>query len=1111
MTYEDPDSGNNSSEGYPPSRYMRARRPYLFSDSERTTEIALTQEVLSHHLDTLTNQKAEYVFEKFAVRLAEKFIAPNLRPQTGPTGGGDGKTDSETYPVSPEIAERWFSPDKLAASERWAFAFSAKREWRSKVRSDVREIVGTGRGYQRVYFITNQYVSARQSAEVQDALTKEYGVPVTIMDRTWILERVFDHGCLDIAQKCLGVGKQFEATVIGPRDHKRQTELDGLEKLIADNAAYEGRAPALADDALRTAKLARGLEKPRFEVDGRFERAVSIARQHELSTHRLAAIYEWAWTSYFWFDDAQKLSELYDQVEKLAIRSQDANDLERLSNLLPLLVGAVRDDMLTPEAAAIAVRSAALVQSLESAKGNTSRPNNALHAHALLLLIRISTIRAGCDAGTLDAIWTEFTSVIEQSRGLGTFPFESIANCLMQIGEFVPESETFDSLYESLTVALAERKKEGTAAKLNTERAHQKLNKGLHYEAIRLYGRAVGLLLKAEYEDELVHALRGCSFAYMSSGLYWAARTYALAAVANNFRRFKQSGSLDDIDPSLLSQWFECELQLGRVPYALWAYELGVIVRNARSRTQEQITFAENCRIAQGDRLAAMMIATDFGDLLRLRKFPAALDRLGLPQVSNTLLFLMGGEDALRAQAAIPDEETPAGIVKVFDLMAAARHSAELPKPDHMLNDTVLLRSRVLGCDIAAECENALTSLAIAEALLGALESLLATSLNFRVIPQLDSLAIRVQSKADAALTPHLEFAEENGSTIAVVTHRPSLSYVTREEAEGFPRWLQDAVLRLFLTFAVPADAELWGDTVLGSESGFSRSITFSNIPIMLGDLFGNAKRLSLDDRYEADDAEIEISRTTAWTPSLVEAEALHAPLKPAVGPPPEHLFSPERTRHSDYRIVSPIDARKWDAAKWRAVFYMCAPTTDMIPVLGLAFAERDPAVAIFRAWRERFGDRDTDNKLRIAIITGINISNPAAYAVIVGPNMDRVRSTARNNIVGFVSRVNVMTPKDSRNLDLFVSEFQRKGRYKLVPTYIPSLEAGPSEILGSGLEKADLVVRPAWTIGENDPDSCALNLDDPPVVPLGQANPPALKAMEQIARFRARRKNSEP
>jgi hypothetical protein len=44
------------------------------------------------------------------------------------------------------------------------------------------------------------------------------------------------------------------------------------------------------------------------------------------------------------------------------------------------------------------------------------------------------------------------------------------------------------------------------------------------------------------------------------------------------------------------------------------------------------------------------------------------------------------------------------------------------------------------------------------------------------------------------------------------------------------------------------------------------------------------------------------------------------------------------------------------------------------------------------------------------------------------------------------------------------------------------------------------MVVRPAWTISENDPDSLALDPDDPPVIPLDQANPPVLKALERKA-----------
>src|ERR1700730_18069598 len=121
MTLIPPDS-ELTAEPQTPSSYMRARRPHLFSDSVKKTEIILSKEVLSHHLETLTKQKSEIVFESFAKRLVEKFVAPNLRPQTGQIGGGDEKTDAETYPVAKEVSERWFAADRAAASERWAFA-----------------------------------------------------------------------------------------------------------------------------------------------------------------------------------------------------------------------------------------------------------------------------------------------------------------------------------------------------------------------------------------------------------------------------------------------------------------------------------------------------------------------------------------------------------------------------------------------------------------------------------------------------------------------------------------------------------------------------------------------------------------------------------------------------------------------------------------------------------------------------------------------------------------------------------------------------------------------------------------------------------------------------
>ena len=190
-------------------------------------EPRLSPEVFEYHLDTLTSRKQETEFEHFCRRLAEKEICPNILPQTGPTGGGDSKVDAETYPVSDSISLRWYEGvGREAAQERWAFAFSAKKTWRSKVQSDVKGIAGTGRNYKIIYFITNQFVPDKARAQVEDQLGKKYSVGVRILDRTWIVRCVFGNRRVQLAIESLGLTGYDEESrrLTGPRDLKREED-----------------------------------------------------------------------------------------------------------------------------------------------------------------------------------------------------------------------------------------------------------------------------------------------------------------------------------------------------------------------------------------------------------------------------------------------------------------------------------------------------------------------------------------------------------------------------------------------------------------------------------------------------------------------------------------------------------------------------------------------------------------------------------------------------------------------------------------------------------------------------------------------------------------------
>ena len=157
-------------EGYKLSRqtdFYKKIHPEQFSDSTMVRVGSLDKDFFDFYLESLTSKGLEKEFEKFCRYIAEAEICPNLLPQTGPTGGGDSKVDSETYPVAESISELWYHGDgNKAGTERWAFAISAKRDWKPKVKSDVTKIVSVnsteGRNYTKIFFMSNQYISDKK-------------------------------------------------------------------------------------------------------------------------------------------------------------------------------------------------------------------------------------------------------------------------------------------------------------------------------------------------------------------------------------------------------------------------------------------------------------------------------------------------------------------------------------------------------------------------------------------------------------------------------------------------------------------------------------------------------------------------------------------------------------------------------------------------------------------------------------------------------------------------------------------------------------------------------------------------------------------------------------
>lgn len=476
-----------------PSDFMRARRPEHFSDTQTVIESRLTRELLEYHLDTLTSRKQEIEFEYFARRLAEKEICPNLIPQTGPTGGGDSKTDTETYPVSDAIAERWYQGiGQEARNERWAFAFSAKKKWKPKAQGDIEKIAATDRDYKRIFFITNQFVRDKARADTEDKLTRQYKILVRIYDRSWILDKVFTNNRQALTIESLHL-TDFESETkrkVGPRDVAREAELRELDVEIADPDRYQDVEYQLAEDCLRSAVLARGLELPRVEVDGRFARAERVAERVGLTQQRLRIAYAKAWTAFWWYDDFEEFNRLYTEVEHFAKGSPQANDVELVFNLWQCFSTTVEQGQLDAATTDLVGRTTKLKAELSRLASDLNRPNNALQARTNSLFVELNEAITHRDDVAVNEVLKGFMGVLEAATPLGAFPVEPLEKIIRELGDLFPDNATYDDLFEQLVYLLKQRRSEAEGGCALLARGYQKLKAEKYYDAIRFLGRA---------------------------------------------------------------------------------------------------------------------------------------------------------------------------------------------------------------------------------------------------------------------------------------------------------------------------------------------------------------------------------------------------------------------------------------------------------------------------------------------------------------------------------------------------------------------------------------------------------------------------------------------
>lgn len=1049
-----------------PSYFMRQLRPEFYSDTADRVSYVLDAKMLEYCLDSITSRNEMHDFEIFCRKLCERTICPNLKPSTGPEGGGDSKADTETFPVAEEVSELTYIGSVAAGQERWAFAFSAKKRWAEKVRNDVAGIVATQRDYRKIICVTAQFAPAKKRAGLEDELSTLYGVTVTILDRSWIADKIIDHDLRDLAYHYLHVGQEVsDSRRLGPSDYSRSQQLEDIEQALSRPDAFDGMEMQLATEALLAAKLSRNLERPRTETDGRFERATRVATRYGNYRQKLEAQYEKLWTAFWWFDDIALMNEGYEAFEQSVLDTDHAKNLELLCNLAQLLFNSVIHQHLTVESARLYERVGRLRERLAIMATEVERPNHALEARTSILVLDTNRAMLDRDHQQLSALWSQFSEVVRQARGLGEFNAERLTNLIEVFGNVAGNDAGYAALVDEMAAFVTERTGEAQGALVLLKRAKQ-IDFEDNFEMIRLLGKAVRQLTKKEYSEALIEASQLLALAYRSAGLLWAARASCIFAIASMFIVADEDHDLPaSIVPTLMILvWVTVELR--HLPDLLEAVRLVHGCTTGLPLDDESLERVRK-RLGKLDLiLTSQLVNLNENDLRQVTQLPEVLEGLGLVHSRNALIYILGHEAKLREEGTIPNDETPESVAELFTQIASqpAADNTDYPVIFNEGSSQYLV-TRVQGILVTVKHPCTETSIPVAEAIIGVVEALFATALALKVAAHTECFRITLQ---EAAQRTAPGFKANTEDMTATVTWPSGLAVSSYAQTQEIQQTLIHLATTIFAATCHVPDLETTLDQLFESEAVLDRIAMIVTV--------GNSRQRLFKQSF---------STITEWS-DMANTEFALETTRPVIKRVPHKVRSDEipeldegprispgsLSDHRQLGVRSVIDVHLWDQAGWRGVF-VADFARNAPPALALMFTDAVAATKIFARWRERIGSADLNEEIYLAVIQGISREHPAHYRLLITSTPPETEEPSNRRAHSIVSRMQTMKAASDANLSRFLGAYKRVGAYLLLPAILK--DGQPELLFEMAIMKKKLVVRSATEVGKNDLEVMAL------------------------------------
>lgn len=1027
--------------------FYKKLNPELFSDSKVVKKGNLSEDYFSYFLESLTSQSKEKEFEDYCRQIVGVTICPNLLPQTGPTGGGDSKVDSETIPVSESLAESWISGyGDLAYKERWAFAISAKKEWKPKFKSDVKKIIGTNkehnRDYKKIFFITNQFVSDKKRADAEDELRKEYEIDIRILDRTWLLENTFKDNNQLLAIKSFNMSEDLlDVVEEGVRDIERRRRLENINESLLN---VENLKPSkIVNLSQESVELARELELDKTSVTGILERNLRFTKKYGHSQDYINALYDYGWTMLWWYEDRQIYYEKYLEIEKIYKEHRDNySTLKKLSTLWITLnsnhvKGKANIDSMDDH-------TQFLEKSFDIFINDKENPKRAKLARFDYQMMRLQNIELW------DEVVLEYLSILDDmnyNTDIDLFELKKILEL-----PILKESPNYDDLFEKMIDMLGEQSKNVSSSQLLVNRGNDYLETN-PYTSIKYYSRALSKLYQEESKIDLIKVLISLGTAFERIGLAWSARSYYVKAYMNSFNLYFDEGTAIPGVFLTMRALKMLELKLGRIDYSLEMNELEIEGLNLYPYDINEE--AELEKYSYYDLLLAICFLNfSFEDINRVSKLPDYLSNIGLDTSSASIKYKLGYYDEEYMKALGSIAEVDRFMEKLYDQPASENLKKNLNIEE--LTGMITLKTKILGCNVTVESQRNRIKEELGASILAMLENTFATAIVDEIMPTLGKFEIKILDGKENVFSIKVN---QNKNVIEVVVSKINdlIEFSNREVV--FEKI--SSIVGIFIS------------QMLIFEKDFQKfKESFEKDHIMFR-TFNHSSTLDTFLTYEND--KLNLNDHQKEYINLREKDVFNNRIKNIVRETIDNdneeeekeKFDLTKVTHEEVKISDVISIPLWEKALWKGLLAIPENFLGDTPYIGLVFQNK-AGLDIFSKWIKD----NNQKKITIGIITGINKRYPYWYRVIIGENLfnQEKQSDQNNQLFGLTTRLHTMEAKNDNTINMLKQIIKNNNEFSFIPVLEKDLEINRFRKKLSFMKSIDsIIMKDVSEINEKD------------------------------------------